>query len=150
MNVIKNAVNKKVVILEDNLIWLNTMKLWCVNFGFKEVIIFNKVDEFLEYYYLNNSNIDVCLIDYKLQHNITCVEVIRAIRKLNLDTLIFSISANFVNDEDVVDTERMKAALNAGANRSILKDINCVHDAIRDHLLVRSAKQLSARYSLSC
>lgn len=146
MAVISTVENKTIVILEDNVIWLNTIRLWCESFGFKNVFHFNHTEDFLEYYFNNSDTIDVCLIDYKLEHDVICTDIIKKIRKLNLNTLIFSISANYINDEDVIDTEKMKQTLNAGANRAIFKDINCLYDAIRHHLLIKSAEKLKQKF----
>jgi hypothetical protein len=145
MSKISTVTDKTIVILEDNVIWLNTIRLWCKSFGFKQVVHFNHTEDFLEYYNKNYENIHVCLVDYALEHNVTCIEIIKQIRYLNLNTLIFSISANYINDEDVIDTERMKKTLNAGANRAIFKNVDCLYDALKTHLLIKEAASFRER-----
>jgi DNA-binding response OmpR family regulator len=130
--------NKKIIIFEDNPIWLKTLYLWFRYFGFRDITcsgIENNTYEFCKYNYLE---VDVIIINfYNGRKNTT--DLIRKLRKLNNNFLIIVISADFINDYEVLDTKEMMKAMTAGATRVCIKDINKLKDVVIEHLNIRES-----------
>jgi DNA-binding NarL/FixJ family response regulator len=137
-----NISDYKVVVYQDNPLWEKTLVLWCQNYGFEMIQSFNDKDTFLDYVNDEYDNIDICIMDFYEKEDNT-ISPIKHLRKLNENCLILAVSANFVNDENVLDTNEMVKALWAGANRATFKDIKHVKDIIFGHLAVRSHENYS-------
>jgi DNA-binding NtrC family response regulator len=131
-----NNINYNVVIYEDNPIWEKTLTLWCKHYGFNKVDSFQCATKCLSYVKEDYLNIDIALIDFYNQDG-TTEFLIKQIRELNDNILIIAVSADFVTDSKVIDTEEMVKAIWAGANRVTFKDISYIQEIIEDHLKIR-------------
>lgn len=132
-----NISDYTIVIYEDNPVWEKTLTLWCSHYGFNKVQSFSDEGKFQNFMRDSHMNVDICLIDF--YDNIgNTTPLIRFLRELSDEMLIISISADFVSDEKVLDTEEMVKALWAGANRVTYKDIKYVKEILNEHLAVRS------------
>lgn len=131
-----NYSEKKVVIFEDNKTWSDALFLWCRHFGFKDITCFNTKDDYLDYITIA-SHIDICIVNFYSKHK-SNQELIKMTRENHPDTLIFAISADFITDNDVLDTKEMIKAIYAGANRATIKDIRHIKQLIDEHLKIRT------------
>jgi CheY-like chemotaxis protein len=128
--------SKHIVVFEDNPVWQKTIKLWLKHYGCDKIHVFGKQDEIVDYVKDNHEDIDLCLVDfYDLEGDTT--GVIRKLRCMSADLLIIAISADFINDNAVLDTVEMVKAINAGANRVTLKDIKQLKEIANEHFAVR-------------
>lgn len=129
---------KRVVIYDGNKIWSKTINLWCKEvYGFSDVVVFNDSNSFYEYVEENVFEIDLCIINFYDEYS-NNTKLIKKCRKVDSDLLIIAVSANFINDNEVLDTEEMIKALNAGANRATIKDKKQLEIIIEEHLNVRA------------
>jgi DNA-binding NtrC family response regulator len=128
--------NKKIVVLEDNPIWTKTLRLWLSHYGSTDTVFFDNQEEYYVYALKNSNDIDVCIIDFYIGNNNT-QNLIKKLRDINSDLLIIAISADFVSDKYVLDTEEMIKAIYAGANRATIKDINHLKEVLDSHLCLR-------------
>jgi len=119
--------------------------LWLQHLGLKNTKCFNRVDDFMEFYEEHHDKVEGCIVDYYLDDGHLAPDVIKKIREISNSVLIVSVSANFVNDEDVIKTEDMKKALDAGANRVGLKNIDHVENMVMSHLKLRKALPICPR-----
>jgi|SaaInlStandDraft_1057018.scaffolds.fasta_scaffold08478_2 CheY-like chemotaxis protein len=128
--------DKKVVVYQENPIWEKTISLWCRHYGFGEIKSFTDKDKLENYCEDNHFQIDLIILDFydKGESN---RELIKALRKINEENLIIAISADFINDMSVLDTEEMAKALYAGANRVSIKEIKSLQLIIEQHLALR-------------
>jgi DNA-binding response OmpR family regulator len=137
MNIVQSKLNKTIAIIDDTDIWLKTVKIWLIHYGFKDIICFDSAKGFYDYFQDHNQEIDIFIVDHFLEDYMLGTDVIRLVRNKHPESLIISTSADFLNDKYAVDTKSMKCALNAGANRAIFKDISSLRDVLKYHLLVR-------------
>lgn len=134
-----NPISKKILIFDDNPIWLKTLYIWCRNYGFRDIRCIRDEEHVLNIckeYYLT---IDVIIIDF-YNGNKNTTELINKLRKINPNFLIIAISANFINDTEVLVTSEMMKAMLAGASRVCVKDISKLKHIIIEHLTLRESK----------
>ena len=129
--------NKQVIAYEDNPIWAKTLVLWLNHYGFGNVRTFNNKKCMACYIKDNHEKIDLCLIDFYDQEGDT-QQLIKEIREISKDLLIIAMSADFVNDREVLDTKEMVKTIYAGANRATFKDIKHLKMIIDEDLTLRS------------
>lgn len=127
-----------IVLLDDVDIWLKTVRLWLIHFGFKNVKAFSKVKDFMKYFEEHEKEIDACVVDFYLDDDgLDAPVVIKNMREINNDVLILAISADFINDRALLETEEMLRAMQAGANNVGVKEINSLQSMLVGHLEAR-------------
>ncbi len=148
---IMDCSNKNVVILDGNKVWRQTLFLWFRHFGFNKINVFGDEYELYDYVVKNKDDIDLVVINfYRSQEGgdgftdgeKDFAEIIKKLRKTYEDLLIFVVSANFINDNDVLRTDEMIRAIYAGCNRVTTKDIHSLKPLIDEHFKVRSDPDL--------
>ena len=134
-----NPLTKKVIIFDDSPVWLKTLRLWCNHYGFRDVTCLSTENQILEICKEQYSEIDLIVIDfYNGKENTT--KLFKKLRTINPNFLIIVVSADFVNDTEVLDTKEMMKAMMAGASRVSIKDINKLKDIIIEHLTLRESE----------
>lgn len=135
--------NKTIAIFDDHHVWLDSIYLWCkCKYGFSNIYKTTKEDELYNYCLKNKDKIDVIILDFYNGKENT-LPLLKKIKKLNPNFLIIVVSANFISDEEVLDTKEMLKALQGGANRVCVKDINKLEDIIISHLEFRETSMYS-------
>jgi DNA-binding NarL/FixJ family response regulator len=129
--------NKSVAIFDDHYVWLDSISLWCkCKYGFNKIYKTTSEDELYNYCLNNKNNVDVIILDF-YNGNKNTLPLLKKLKKINPNFLIIVVSANFISDEEVLDTKEMLKALEGGANRVCVKDINKLEDIIISHLEFR-------------
>jgi DNA-binding NtrC family response regulator len=132
--------HKSVVVFEDNLIWGKAVALWLRKYGFSEVRVFNTKDDMKNHFQENCNVIDVCIIDFYDQ-NASTEDLIKDIRNMSPYVLIIAMSADFINDNDVINTKEMIKAIEAGANRVTFKNISHLKLILDEHIKARASSE---------
>lgn len=128
---------KTVAIFDDHSVWLDSISLWCkCKYGFSNIYKTKNEDELYNYCLNNKYNVDVIILDFYNGDKNT-LPLLKKLKLINPDFLIIVVSANFISDEEVLDTKEMLKALDGGANRVCVKDINKLEDIIVSHLEFR-------------
>jgi len=125
--------SKKVIILDDTELWLDTMKIWLRKLGYKHIDYCSTSKQFLDVF---DKSYDVVVIDYFLEGDIEAPQVIKKARKINKDAFILCASGLFTKQGNV-NFEKMTLALSAGANRAVSKDVDAIQDILDSHMSLR-------------
>jgi hypothetical protein len=128
--------SKSVVIFEENYIWSKSLVMWCKHFGFTNIQVFSDKKHYKKFID-QNREVDICIINF-FNENGNTEDLIKFTRKLMPNVLIFAVSSQFVNDQEVINTKEMLKAIYAGANRATIKQINYLKHVIDEHLKVRT------------
>ena len=129
--------SKKIVIIDDNELWLKTVSLWIKQFNEDvELLTYSNPKGYLDKIEELNGSVDAVVIDYYLDDTIAPL-VIEKIREKNKKVLIVAVSGGFLNDKQQLKTKEMKKAIHAGANRASVKDFHSLEMILTSHFDVR-------------
>lgn len=131
--------NKTVVLFETHPIWSKTIALWLRHYGIRDIQQFGEHEPCLEYLKEHSANID-CFITNYIIRNETSQYFIKKTRAMYPKLLIVALSANFITDDEVLDTFKMRDALMAGANRVSIKDMKCLKEILEEHFALRESE----------
>jgi DNA-binding NtrC family response regulator len=90
------------------------------------------------------SSDDFVILDYYLQTNIHCPDIVKKIKNKSKEIFVLCTSSAFVIENDkavVVNKGIMKDCLNSGANRVCRKDIHEIIDILETHEYIRSSSR---------
>ena len=135
-----NYSNMNAIIYNENLLWANTLNLWCKHYGFNRVNLIHDKNALVTYANDNISDIDLIIVGYYGNDGKDNTDIIKKLRNISSDFLIIAVSADFVTDMELLDTKAMKDAIFAGANRASIKEIKSLKAIIDQHIALRTHK----------
>jgi DNA-binding response OmpR family regulator len=140
-----NLEGKKVVVIDDSDAWSNLMAAVLKKKGC-DVSTYQCHNKYINELREKGPGFcpDCLVVDFHLSGSTEAPEIIKEVKITCDKALILSVSCDFVEDNNVLKTDKMIEALNAGAHRVIPKNINQIVDIMSAHFEVRKTHSSSS------